>query len=487
MSTLMTTPTPGMVSPPAPFSLDAIRRQVLHRVDMPGLHKDEDDDEEDNTMAAATQDVGMNGDCEEEDAEDEGAEEGCSVGDAEGDADGDDEAPRQPSADDEPRRNKRKNFKPRNILYDEDNPQAPGAPAPGHGGGASDSDGDEQQHGLQHGLPHGMDADLAAAGILDAHGVKRRSRKPLFAPQKRYAAEEGGSPVPRFGALDLSAQGLQGGQQPENEDDSSAFGEDDDSRSSYPTLNHLNSGPEDESSDVNLSDGGGGGGVAPSVSMLSRNHLLKPRVQVRTHMERDRDSSSAADGDSSLDLSSSDGRLFGRQQVFGAPDASPRGPGSSSPSAEDALAADLSRARDLDGMLGAASPLGTMAAHMAAAAAFRRQGGAMGPEQNAMKEFAEKTMRELLGIYGIGAADFGEPLSGLPMANFASGKMLEALGGGALNLGLARAAAVMLPQNLHTILTLAALQDQGIAAKAIRTPSMPMLDAKSEIPNSLNF
>lgn len=53
----MTTPTPGMVSPPgaAPFSLDAIRRQVLHRVDMPHLQKDEDDDEEDNSMAAATQ------------------------------------------------------------------------------------------------------------------------------------------------------------------------------------------------------------------------------------------------------------------------------------------------------------------------------------------------------------------------------------------------------------------------------------------------
>lgn len=37
----------------------------------------------------------------------------------------------------------------------------------------------------------------------------------------------------------------------------------------------------------------------------------------------------------------------------------------------------------------------------------------------------------------------------------------------------------MLPQNLQTILTLAALQDQGVAAKSIRTPSLPLLEPKS--------
>lgn len=54
----MTTQTPGMVSPPgaAPFSLDAIRRQVLQRVEERHLDdrhgvKEDDDDEEEQGMA----------------------------------------------------------------------------------------------------------------------------------------------------------------------------------------------------------------------------------------------------------------------------------------------------------------------------------------------------------------------------------------------------------------------------------------------------
>lgn len=325
----------------------------------------------------------LNGDCEEEDGEAE---------DAEADGDGDDEAPRQRSADDEPRRNKRKNFKPRNILYDDEGGAAQ-LPQPQQPQQHSDSDGDDNLMGMS------------------VHaGLKRRSRKPLFAPQKRYAAEEDGSPAPRFGVLDLSAGAGPGATPGAGEDDSSA--EDDDSRSSYPTLNHLNSGPDDESSDVNLSDGGGG---APSASMLSRNHLMKPRIQVR-HLDRDRDSSSAAEGDSSLDLSGPDSRLFGRPQVFGAPDdvlsrgspRSPRGSPRGSPSAED-----MSR-REHDAM-------GSMAAHMVAAAALRRHPSH--DSASAMKEYAEKTMRELLGIYGLGGAEMAEPLSNVPMANFASGEL----------------------------------------------------------------
>jgi len=203
----------------------------------------------------------------------------------------------RPADPEEPRRNKRKNFRPRNILYD----ASEEAGRPEAGAGSAPEDADDSDDGA-------MDlSDLGAARFPAGAGAagRRRSRKPLFAPQKRFQLDEDLSASQRFGALDLTCA--------QKEEDSDSDSTDEDSRSSYPTMQPQS----DDSSDAS-------GGTAMGQGRPPR--------------------------------------------LYGFPEP-------------------------------------------------RRQ------DVSSMKEYAERTMKELLSIYGLGGESAESLTSSVPMANFRSGKI----------------------------------------------------------------